>query len=102
MMMDATGSVPIVKVAFPGALRQKVGNQAAVMATGHTVREVIDDLERAYPGLRFHLCFETGELRTFVNIFLNAENIRYLQGLDTPLPHGATLHIFPSVAGGSL
>ncbi|HLI07935.1 MAG TPA: ubiquitin-like small modifier protein 1 [Ktedonobacteraceae bacterium] len=101
-MADTTASVPVVRVAFPGALRQKVGNKAIVMAVGHTVREVIDDLEQAYPGMRFHLCFETGELRTFVNIFLNAENIRYLQGLDTPLVHGATLHIFPSVAGGSL
>jgi sulfur-carrier protein len=101
-MTDVTASVPVVKVAFPSALRQKVGNRTAVMAAGHTVREVIDDLDRAYPGLRFHLCFETGELRTFVNIFLNSENIRYLQGLDTPLVHGATLHIFPSVAGGSL
>lgn len=70
------------------------------MATGRTVREIIDALEHDFPGVRFNLCYETGELRPFVNIFLNRENIRYLQGLDTPVPNGATLHILQSVAGG--
>jgi len=67
---------------------------------GHTIREIIDALDQNYPGLRFNLCHETGELRPFVNIFLNRENIRYLQGLDTPVTAGATVHILQSVAGG--
>ena len=50
--------------------------------------------------MAFRLCFETGELRTFVNVYVNGRNIRYLDGLDTPVPAGATLHILPSVAGG--
>ena len=57
-------------------------------------------IDQDYPGLRFNLCHETGELRPFVNIFLNRENIRYLQGLDTPITAGATVHILQSVAGG--
>ena len=61
---------------------------------------IIDELDRNYPGLRFNLCHETGELRPFVNIFLNRENIRYLQGLDTLVTPGATVHILQSVAGG--
>ena len=57
-------------------------------------------LDHDFPGLRFNLCFETGELRSYVNIFLDRENIRYLDGLDTPVRDGAVIHILQSVAGG--
>ncbi len=57
-------------------------------------------LDHDYPGLGFNLCYETGELRPYVNIFLDRENIRYLQGLETPVQMGATIHILQSVAGG--
>jgi molybdopterin synthase sulfur carrier subunit len=96
--MDATTTD--VTVRLPGALRARVGNRAAVTVAGGTVREVIAALEGAYPGMGFHLCHETGELRPYVNLFLGRENIRYLQGLDTPVPPGATLHVLQSVAGG--
>jgi molybdopterin synthase sulfur carrier subunit len=96
----SSGSAPGVEVHLAYALRDLAGKQATVLASGLTVRDAIDALERDYPGMRFHLCYETGELRPYVNIFLNRENIRYLQGLDTPLPQNATLHILPSVAGG--
>lgn len=67
---------------------------------GRTIREVIEALEGDYPGLRFNLCYETGELRQFVNVFLDKENVRYLQGLDTPVAAGDTIHVIHSVAGG--
>jgi molybdopterin synthase sulfur carrier subunit len=89
-----------VTVFLPGPLRRHVGNQPLLTVDGGTVREVIDALDHAYPGLQFHLCYETGELRSFVNIFVHHENIRYLQGLDTPVPPGEHVSIFPSVAGG--
>lgn len=89
-----------VTVYFPGVLRAKVGQQASVTVQGDTVREVIDALENDFPGLRFHLCYETGELRPFVNIYVQRINIRALQGLDTPVPSGAQMRILPSVAGG--
>ncbi len=98
--MDSTGAIPIVKVSFPIALRARIGNRDSVKAVGRTVREIIDALDHDFPGLRFNLCHETGELRPFVNIFLNRENIRYLQGLDTPVSPEATLYILQSVAGG--
>jgi sulfur-carrier protein len=94
---DVRSSVTVV---FPDALRAKVGNRRAVTVDGRTVREIIDALDRDFPGLRFNLCYETGELRPFVNIFLERENIRYLQGLDTVVTTGATLHVLQSVAGG--
>ena len=89
-----------ITVSLPGALRAKVGNRAEVSIVGETVRDIIEALERDFPGLRFHLCYETGELRQYVNVFLNRVNIRYLQGLDTPVSAGAIVHIFQSVAGG--
>jgi molybdopterin synthase sulfur carrier subunit len=93
-------TAPQAQVHLAFALRRLAGNRASVRATGHTVRAVIDSLERDYPGMRFSLCYETGELRPYVNIFLNRENIRFFQGLDTPLPQNAVIHILPSVAGG--
>ncbi|HTK08842.1 MAG TPA: MoaD/ThiS family protein [Ktedonobacteraceae bacterium] len=92
--------MPSITVSLPGALRTKVGNRASVTVAGDTVREIINALEQDFPGLRFHLCYETGELRSYVNVFLNSANIRYLQGLDTPVPVGTRIHILQSVAGG--
>jgi len=89
-----------ITVSLPGALRAKVGNHASVTIVGETVRDIIEALERDFPGLRFNLCYETGELRQYVHVFLNRVNIRYLQGLDTPVSAGAIVHIFQSVAGG--
>ena len=89
-----------VTVSLPIALRAKAGQRASVTVVGQTVREIITALEHDFPGLRFNLCYETGELRPFVNIFVERENIRYLQGLDTPVSPGARIHILQSVAGG--
>jgi sulfur-carrier protein len=98
--MGASTTSPLVTVVLPAVLRAQVGNRASVRVAGHTVREIISSLDAAYPGLKFNLCHETGELRPFVNLFVGRENIRYLQGLDTPVEEGTTLHILQSVAGG--
>jgi sulfur-carrier protein len=95
--MSVTASVT---VRIPAALLNRTGQRQAVEVSGRTVREVIDALEQEHSGLRFNICHETGELRPFVNIFLGTEEIRYLQGLDTPVPPGATIHVIHSVAGG--
>lgn len=89
-----------VTVLLPGALAEQTDGARTVHVAGGTVREVVHALDAAWPGMAFRLCYETGELRTFVNVFINGRNIRYLQGLETPVPAGATLHILPSVAGG--
>ena len=90
----------VVTVLLPGALAEQTDGARMAHVAGGTVREVVHALDEAWPGMEFRLCYETGELRTFVNVFVNGRNIRYLQGLDTPVPAGATLHILPSVAGG--
>lgn len=98
--MDLPADTPCALVILPHALREKVNNRASVRVCGQNVREIIDALEHDYPGLGFNLCYETGELRQYVNIFVDRENTRYLQGLDTPVRDGATIHILQSVAGG--
>ncbi len=89
----------VVSVHIPSALRQKTAGRGRVDARGRTVREVLDDLERQFPGLLFALCHETGEVRPYINIFLDNENITSLGGLDTSVG-GAELYILQSVAGG--
>ncbi len=98
--MESAMAMPTVTVLFPHALRERVEGRGSVVAAGWTVREVIEALEREFPGMRFNLCYETGELRPYVNIFLDRENIRFLQGLDTAVHTGATMRILQSVAGG--
>lgn len=90
-----------IRVGIPSGLLGRTGNRRWVQVVAGTIRDVIEALESEYPGLRFNLCHETGELRPFVNIFLETEDVRYLDGLDTCVPPGATIHIIHSVAGGS-
>ena len=98
--MSSSQVATTVTVVLPGALRARAGNRARVQVAGRTVQEVIIALDEAYPGLRFNLCEETGEVRQYVNIFLGGENIRYLDGLETPVAAGATVYVLQSVAGG--
>ena len=98
--MNSTNASPSATVILPYVLREKADNHKSVMVVGSTIREIIDALDHAYPGLGFNLCYETGELRPYVNIFVDRENIRHLQGLETPVQMGATIHILQSVAGG--
>lgn len=97
---SGTSSGTSVTVAIPPQLRARTQRQNVVMVAATTVGEAIEALESQYPGMRFSLCYETGELRQFVNVFVNGENVRFLKQLDTPVPAGATIHIFQSVAGG--
>ena len=98
--MESPSAMPRALVFLPHALRARVGNRTSVSACGYTVREIIAALDREYPGLGFNLCYETGELRPNVKIFVDREDSRYHQGLDTPVRDGATIHILQSVAGG--
>ena len=98
--MDQAIAEASVTVLLPGELHGRAGGRQSVRVEGATLRAVIDALEHEYPGLRFNLCHETGELRPFVNVFVNGVNVRYAQDLETPVPTGATIHILPSVAGG--
>ena len=86
-------------IRIPTPLRPYAGGQSSVEATGATVGEVLDNLASAHDGLRKHL-FDGAELRSFVNIYLNEEDVRYLQGAQTAVSPTDTLLIIPSIAGG--
>ncbi len=89
------------KVLIPTPLRPFTDKQDAVEVAGSTVGEALAQLTAKYEGLKKHLYTEEGKLRSFVNIYLNDEDIRYLQREQTPLKDGDTLSIIPSVAGGA-
>lgn len=89
-----------VRVRIPTPLRRLTGGQPEVTVQAATVAQCIDALEAAYPGLGERLRDENGELRRFVNLYLNGEDVRFLNGLDTPLKEGDELSIVPAMAGG--
>src|SRR4051794_32706170 len=86
---------------IPTPLRPFTDKQESVEVNGGTVGELLADLTKKYDGLRKHLYTEDGRLRNFVNVYLNDEDIRYLQKENTPVKPGDALSIVPSVAGGA-
>ncbi len=89
-----------VKVRIPTPLRNLTEGKDEVTIEGSTVREVLENLEKAHPGIKERLFDENGNLRRFVNLFLNDEDIRFLKELDTALKDGDILSIVPAIAGG--
>ncbi|XWX04522.1 DUF4395 family protein [Aggregatilineales bacterium SYSU G02658] len=89
----------MASIKIPTPLRVYTGNLAEVQVSGATVGEALDALVAAHPDLKTHL-FVDGKLRNFVNIFLGDEDVRFLQGIDTPISPDAKLRIIPSIAGG--
>lgn len=89
-----------VQVRIPTILRNLTGGAAEVSAEGATLREVIDKLDAAHPGLRARLLDDQGKVRRFVNLYVGDEDVRFTEGLDTPTPDGTQVSIIPAVAGG--
>jgi molybdopterin converting factor small subunit len=89
-----------ITVRIPTQLRNLSGNAAEVQVDGSTVAEALKALDGEYPGFGERLFDDGGALRRFVNVFLADEDIRFLQGVDTPVADGQTLSIVPAVAGG--
>lgn len=88
-----------VEVRIPTILRQYTGGSKAVEGSGGTIAALIDDLESRHPGLRDRL-IEGDALRRFVNVYLNDEDVRFLNGLATPIGEGDSVTVLPAVAGG--
>ena len=87
-------------ISLPTPLRPYADKNAEVPVTGNTVGELLGALTEKYPKLKQHLFGEDGNLRSFVNVYLNDEDIRYLQKTDTPVADTDLLSIIPSIAGG--
>jgi len=88
-------------VRIPTPLRTLTGGADEVTASGKTVGEVVEDLERRHPGIRERLLDEKGAVRRFVNIYVGEEDVRFLDGLRTTLKAGDQISIVPAIAGGS-
>ena len=90
-----------VTVRIPTPLQRITKGQGEVPCQGASVAELLADLEQQYPGVKERICDEQGKLRRFVNVFVNAEDIRFLQGDQTPVKDGDEVSIIPAIAGGA-
>jgi len=90
-----------VTVRIPTTLRPLAGGASTVQVEGTTVAEVLKALDAAHPGFGERLLDENGGIRRFVNVFVADDDVRFLDGLNTPVPDGETVAILPAVAGGA-
>jgi sulfur-carrier protein len=89
-----------VRIRVPGPLRRLTGGDSEVTVDGDTVSAALGDLDKRYPGFHDRLYEGDGKLRQFINIYVNDSDIRFSQGLDTPVGERDELSIVPAVAGG--
>ncbi|MEU8134145.1 MoaD family protein [Streptodolium elevatio] len=90
-----------IEVRIPTILRDYTGGAKAVEGSGKSIDELINDLESRHAGIRNRLVEEDGTLRRFVNVYLNDEDIRFIDGISSTLDDGDTVTILPAVAGGA-
>ena len=90
-----------VKVRIPTPLQKLTGEKVEVEVGAANVRELIDNLEKNYPGIKERLCDESGKVRRFVNIYLNDEDIRFLKQEESEVKDGDEVSIVPAIAGGN-
>ena len=90
-----------VTVRIPTPLRRLTQNQPEVEAEGDTIESLIENLEANYPGIKERICDESGNIRRFVNIYLNDEDIRFLDGNATTVKDGDEISVIPAIAGGA-
>jgi molybdopterin synthase sulfur carrier subunit len=89
-----------IMVRIPTPLRRVTNGQDKVQVNGDSVGAIIGDLDSQFPGLKERLCDEQGELRNFVNIYVNGEDVRFLDGINSATSEGDEISIVPAVAGG--
>ena len=89
-----------VTVRIPTPIRRVTNGEDKITVSGATLRQIIEAMEEKYPGIKARLCDDKGDLRSFVNIYINGEDVRFLSGIDSPLNPGDEVSIIPAVAGG--
>ncbi len=89
-----------VTVRIPTPMRKLAGDAKAVLASGASIGAVVADMDRQFPGFKDRLCEDDGSLRRFVNFYLNGEDIRYANGVETSVKDGDEISIIPAVSGG--
>ena len=94
------GPAPTITIHVFGQLRQYCAGKSQLSVSAHTVRAALEGLERSQSALYRNLCDETGEVRKHLNVFVNSDNVRDLDGVDTTLTAGDVVTILPAVSGG--
>jgi sulfur-carrier protein len=90
----------VIKVRIPTPLQKLTQSQAEVEVSAESIQSLIQELDRAYPGIKERVCDDSGNVRRFINIFLNEEDIRFLEKEKTALKDGDEVSILPAIAGG--
>ena len=89
-----------IQVRIPTPLRKLTGGAESVTGSGATIAALVQDLETRHPGLKERICDDNGKVRRFVNVYVNGDDIRFLDNLETPLKDGDEISIVPAIAGG--
>lgn len=87
-------------IRIPSPLRRYTNSQSKVQVGGATIQQVVDNLEAEFPGVKSRLCDDNGQIKRYVNVFVNGEEIRTLQGAETPVADKDEVSIIPAMAGG--
>tara|TARA_B000000460_G_scaffold215386_1_gene164579 strand:+ start:422 stop:700 length:279 start_codon:yes stop_codon:yes gene_type:complete len=90
-----------ISVRIPTPLRRLTNGQDKATLTSTNIKNMVDDLEENFPGMKKRLCDDEGNLRNFVNVYINGEDVRFLNGIDTALKNGDEISLVPAVAGGN-
>ena len=88
------------RVIIPTPLRRFTADDALIEVNATTITDILDELDTRYPGLRARLCEEDGKLRRFFNVYVDGEDVRFLEDLATRVPEGAEVSIIPAISGG--
>ena len=91
----------MITIRIPTPLRSMTGGKGEIEGKGNSIGELIEQINVAHPGIKDRICDEQGEIRRFINIYLNQEDIRFLTGRDTPVGDGDEVSIIPAIAGGT-
>jgi molybdopterin synthase sulfur carrier subunit len=91
-----------IKVRIPQPLQKLTGGKDLVEASGGSIKELVDDLEKSFPGIKGRICDDSGKLRRFINIYVNEEDVRFLKGDATIIKEGDEISIIPAIAGGAI
>jgi molybdopterin synthase sulfur carrier subunit len=89
-------------VRIPTPLRKLVGEKDEITANAKSIKDLIEDIERRFPGVKERLCDENGNVRRFINLYVNNEDIRFLKGVETELKESDVVSIIPAIAGGKI
>ena len=89
------------RITIPTPLRRFTSDDATVEVEAETINDVLDEMDRKYPGFKARICEENGKVRRFFNIYVDGEDVRFMDDLETKIPEGAEVSIIPAISGGS-